>query len=75
MGSRHSHALKKKGVESPKDLKHGDYEVWGDYLEEVEAAFTDVPFHASTFAVVTDTDGRRYKGRTWTTIRTFQPDA
>lgn len=74
MRSRHSHALKKEGLEAPKKLMDGDYEVWGDDLGEVGAAFTDVPFHASTFAIVTDTAGRTYKGRTRTTIRTYRPD-
>lgn len=74
VGSVHSYPLKKKGLDPPRKLADGDNEVWGDDLGEVEAAFTDVPFHASTFAVATDTAGRRYKGRTWTTIRTYRPD-
>jgi hypothetical protein len=74
VGSKRSYSLKKEGLIPSQKLVNGDSEVWGEELGEVEAAFDDVPFHASAFAVAIDTAGRRYKSQTRTTIRTYRPD-
>ena len=74
VGSRRRFPLKREGFEPSQKLSDGDHEVWSEDLGEVGAAFDDVPFHASAFAVAIDTAGRRYKSRNWTTIRTHQPE-
>ncbi len=73
VGSKQSYLLKKKGLKPSEKLVNGDSEEWGEELGEVEAAFDDVPFHASAFVVATDTAGRKYKSQNWTTIRTYSP--
>ncbi len=75
VGSSRRYPLKKEGLEPSQKLADGDHEVWGEDLVGVGAAFDDVPFHASAFAIAIDTAGRRYKSRSWTTIRTYQPDS
>jgi|GEM_PF-3479257 hypothetical protein len=74
VGSKQRYPLKKEGLGPSQKLIDGDHEVWGEGLGEVRAAFDDVPSHASAFAIVVDTAGRRYKSRNWTTIRTYQTD-